>query len=61
MVLGYYHIGYEKPLLQLAWERGLNAAVAVKGEEGTSHYACVSANRLHTTEWQSTTRKASVA
>jgi anthranilate phosphoribosyltransferase len=39
MVLGYYHIGYEKPLLQLAWERGLNAAVAVKGEEGTSHYA----------------------
>lgn len=39
MVLGYYHIGYEKPLLQLAWERGFNAAVAVKGEEGTSHYA----------------------
>lgn len=39
MVLGYYHIGYEKPLLQLAWERGIDAAVAVKGEEGTSHYA----------------------
>lgn len=39
MVLGYYHIGYEKPLLQLAWERGFQAAVAVKGEEGTSHYA----------------------
>ena len=39
MVLGYYHIGYEKPLLQLAWERGFNAAIAVKGEEGTSHYA----------------------
>ena len=39
MVLGYYHIGYEKPLLQLAWERGVDAAVAVKGEEGTSHYA----------------------
>ncbi len=39
MVLGYYHIGYEKPLLQLAWERGFDAAVAVKGEEGTSHYA----------------------
>ena len=38
-VLGYYHIGYEKPLLQLAWERGFDAAVAVKGEEGTSHYA----------------------
>ena len=39
MVLGYYHIGYEKPLLQLAWERGFDAAIAVKGEEGTSHYA----------------------
>ena len=39
MVLGYYHIGYEKPLLQLAQERGFQAAVAVKGEEGTSHYA----------------------
>ena len=39
MVLGYYHIGYEKPLLQLAWERGFNGAVAIKGEEGTSHYA----------------------
>ena len=39
MVLGYYHIGYEKPLLQLAWERGFDGAVAVKGEEGTSHYA----------------------
>ena len=39
MVIGYYHIGYEKPLLQLAWERGINAAIAVKGEEGTSHYA----------------------
>ncbi len=39
MVLGYYHIGYEKPLLQLAWERGFDGAVAVKGEEGSSHYA----------------------
>lgn len=39
MVLGYYHIGYEKPLLQLAWERGCQGAVAIKGEEGTSHYA----------------------
>ena len=39
MVLGYYHIGYEKPLLQMAEERGFNAAVAIKGEEGTSHYA----------------------
>jgi len=39
MVLGYYHIGYEKPLLQLAWERGCQGVVAIKGEEGTSHYA----------------------
>ena len=39
MVLGYYHIGYEKPLLQMAAERGFQAAVAIKGEEGTSHYA----------------------
>ena len=39
MVIGYYHIGYEKPLLQMALERGFQAAVAVKGEEGTSHYA----------------------
>ncbi len=39
MVIGYYHIGYEKPLLQMAYERGFHAAVAIKGEEGTSHYA----------------------
>ncbi len=39
MVIGYYHIGYEKPLLQLAWARGFDGAIAVKGEEGTSHYA----------------------
>ena len=39
MVLGYYHIGYEKPLLQMALERGFQGAVAIKGEEGTSHYA----------------------
>ena len=39
MVIGYYHIGYEKPLLELAWERGFDAAIAIKGEEGTSHYA----------------------
>ncbi len=39
MVLGYYHIGYEKPLLQMAAERRFHAAVAIKGEEGTSHYA----------------------
>ena len=39
MIIGYYHIGYEKPLLQMALERGFQAAVAIKGEEGTSHYA----------------------
>lgn len=39
MVIGYYHSGYETKLLRLAAERGIDAAVAVKGEEGSSHYA----------------------
>ena len=39
MVIGYYHPGYETPLLQLIWERGFSAGLVVKGEEGTSHYA----------------------
>ena len=39
MVIGYYHVGYETPLLQLIWERGFHAGLVVKGEEGTSHYA----------------------
>ena len=39
MVIGYYHAGYETPLLQLIWERGFRAGLVVKGEEGTSHYA----------------------
>ncbi|MBI1929063.1 hypothetical protein HYR99_33060 [Candidatus Poribacteria bacterium] len=39
MVIGYFHIGYEEPLLQLIWERGFQAGLVVKGEEGTSHYA----------------------
>ena len=39
IVMGYYHAGYEEPLLQLAWERGFQSAIAVKGEEGTSHFA----------------------
>ena len=39
MVIGYYHPGYETPLLQLIWERGFHAGLVVKGEEGTSHYA----------------------
>ena len=39
MVIGYYHPGYEAPLLRLIWERGFQAGLVVKGEEGTSHYA----------------------
>ncbi|MCZ6679229.1 MAG: hypothetical protein O7E52_18520 [Candidatus Poribacteria bacterium] len=39
MVIGYYHPGYEEPLLRLIWERGFQAGLVVKGEEGTSHYA----------------------
>ncbi len=39
MVIGYYHPGYETPLLQLIGERGFRAGLVVKGEEGTSHYA----------------------
>ncbi len=38
LVIGYYHAGYEEPLLNLAWDRGFQAALAVRGEEGTSHY-----------------------
>lgn len=38
LVIGYYHPGYEEPLLNLAWERGFQAALAARGEEGTSHY-----------------------
>ena len=34
MVIGYYHPGYETPLLQLIWERGFRAGLVVKGEEG---------------------------
>ncbi|HIM09517.1 TPA: hypothetical protein EYM26_01795 [Candidatus Poribacteria bacterium] len=39
MVIGYYHLGYEKKLLQLMWDRGFQVGLAIKGEEGTSHYA----------------------
>ena len=39
MVIGYYHPGYEEPLLQLMWERGFKSGLVAKGEEGTSHYA----------------------
>ena len=38
MVIGYYHLGYEEPLLRLIRERGFQAGLVVKGEEGTSHY-----------------------
>ena len=38
LVIGYYHPGYEEPLLNLAWELRFQAALAVRGEEGTSHY-----------------------
>ena len=38
LIIGYYHPGYENPLLSLAWDRGFQAALAVRGEEGTSHY-----------------------
>lgn len=39
VVIGYYHAGYEKPLLDLTWQRNFQSALAIKGEEGTSHYS----------------------
>ncbi|MDA0711869.1 MAG: hypothetical protein O3B73_16850 [bacterium] len=39
MVMGYYHAGYERPLLNLAWQRNFQSAVAIKGEEGSSHFS----------------------
>ena len=38
MVVGFYHSGYEDKLLQLMRERGFDAGMVIKGEEGTSHY-----------------------
>lgn len=38
MVAGFYHIGYEDKLLRLMQGRGLDAGLAIKGEEGSSHY-----------------------
>lgn len=38
MVVGFYHVGYEDKLLRLMRERGLDAGLAIKGEEGSSHY-----------------------
>jgi anthranilate phosphoribosyltransferase len=34
IVLGFYHAGYEQKLLDLVRDRGFDAALAVKGEEG---------------------------
>jgi anthranilate phosphoribosyltransferase len=39
MVCGFYHSGYEETLLNLMWERGFEAALVIKGHEGTSHYS----------------------
>ncbi len=38
MIAGFYHTGYEDKLLGLMQERGLDAGLAIKGEEGSSHY-----------------------
>ncbi len=38
MIAGFYHLGYEDKLLGLMQERGLDAGLAIKGEEGSSHY-----------------------
>ena len=39
MVVGFYHKGYEEKMLHLMRRQGLDAGLAVKGEEGSSHYA----------------------
>ena len=38
MIAGFYHAGYEDKLLGLMQERGLDAGLVIKGEEGSSHY-----------------------
>lgn len=38
MIAGFYHTGYEDKLLGLMQMRGLDAGLAIKGEEGSSHY-----------------------
>ena len=38
MIAGFYHVGYEDKLLGLMQERGLDAGLVIKGEEGSSHY-----------------------
>ena len=39
MVVGFYHAGYEDPLLRLMWEGGIQSGLVIKGEEGSSHYS----------------------
>jgi len=39
MVVGFYHSGYEDKLLYLMRDKGLDAGLVIKGEEGTSHYS----------------------
>ena len=39
MVIGFYHPGYEEPLLRLIRERGFHAGLVIKGEEGSSHFS----------------------
>ena len=39
MVVGFYHKGYEEKMLHLMRRQGLDAGLAIKGEEGASHYA----------------------
>ena len=37
-VIGFYHSGYERKLLDMLRARGCDAGLAIKGEEGTTHY-----------------------
>ncbi len=37
-VLGFYHSGYEGKLLDMLRARGCDAGLAIKGEEGSTHY-----------------------
>lgn len=38
VVVGFYHRGYERKLLEMLRVRGCDAGLAIKGEEGTTHY-----------------------
>ena len=39
MVIGFFHAGYEDPLLELMWDGGIESGLVIKGEEGSSHYS----------------------